>query len=118
MVNFIPVLISNDDVLTVLADVSADALLLDDSDDDGNDDDDGSTDDGSTDDGSTDDDDDNDNVTGLVSVTAITILGMVAGIGCAASVVVLRVGANAAGSITSGLNGQIPVARKAFWMVV
>lgn len=109
IVNFISVLISNDNIL---ADESADALLLGDSkdgDNDGNNDDDND---------GTDDDNDDDDVTGLVSVTAITISDMVAGIGCAASIVVLRAGANATGSIASGLNGQIPVAQKAFWMVV
>lgn len=47
-----------------------------------------------------------------------TIFGTSTVTGKAARVVVLRAGAYASSSITSGLNGQIPVRRKALWMVV
>lgn len=48
----------------------------------------------------------------------VTKLGAEAGTGCADSVVVLRAGAKAAGSITVGFNGQIPVMRNALWIVL
>jgi len=47
-----------------------------------------------------------------------TMSGMVAGIGCAAHVVVLRAGANTSSSMASQLNGQMPVLQKALLMVV